>query len=117
MRRGVRLLMADVLANRLLIPTNRRHKMPQVQKCFPTKPRVTSLKSRAIQISLVPFRNPSTEATEYFGGIEITIAEQMLDLPFVMLCRLTEGNLCRLVPELLNFGCLPGRAGGTLFRD
>ena len=46
-------------------------KYPRAQKCFPTKPRVTSLNSRAIQIALFPFRKPTTEATDYFGGMAI----------------------------------------------
>jgi len=42
-------------------------KYPRAQKFFPTNPRVTSPKFRAIQIALFPFTNPTTDATEYFG--------------------------------------------------
>ena len=35
------------------------------------------------------------------------------ELPFAMLWRLARGSFLLELPELSNFSCLPGRAGGT----
>ena len=46
-------------------------KYPRAQKCCPTKLRFLSPKCRAMWIALFPLMNPTTYATEYFGGIAI----------------------------------------------
>ena len=65
------LLIFDVSADRLLIPPDGRNEVAPRPEFVAKR----SLRSTfcAIQIELFPFKYPITSATEYFGGIEISI--------------------------------------------
>ena len=67
------LLISDVNADRLLVPPDGRNEVTPRPEFVAKK--IASLRSTfcAIQIELFPFRYPITSATEYFGGIDISI--------------------------------------------
>jgi hypothetical protein len=68
------LLISDVGADHLLVPPDGRDEVRTRPEFVTRKIPQLAFQFFAIQIELFPFRYPITSATEYFGGIDISIS-------------------------------------------